>query len=512
MTPLLAQVDVVVEVDPLMVASFSLYLLLVVGIAFYAARNWTGSMGEFYLGGRRMKDVVVALSAVTSGRSAWLVLGVTGTAFAMGASAVWALVGYILMELFLFLVAAPRLRRFTGRMDNITLPDFFESRFGGGVEGLRRLTVLVIVVFMTAYVSAQFAAGGKAFQSTFGIGENTGIWITAAIVLIYTIAGGYVAVSLNDVVQAVFMIFGLVLLPIVALTQIGYQPMLATLSELDPTLVDPTALGIGAAIGFIGIGLGSPGNPHILVRYMSIDNPANLRKSALWGTTWNVLMGWGALFIGLAGRAIYGEVAALPNEDTEQLFPLLASEFLPGIIVGFLVAAVFAAIMSTADSQLLVGASGVVRDIYQRVVPNAENRDSKHYVFVSRITVLVMVLIAGALLYLPGAEDLVFWLVLFAWGGLGAAFGPPVLFCLFWKRTTAAGVMAGIFVGAATVVAWYYIPGLTDIIYEGVPGFIASTLAVWLVSLATRVPEDVERIVNDLLPEAVGATRKEQER
>jgi SSS family solute:Na+ symporter len=353
--------QVAVEVDWLVVTSFVVYLLLVFALAIYAALRWTGNMDAFYLGGRKMRNFVVGLSAVTSGRSAWLVLGVTGMAFVEGASAVWVVPGYILMELFLFLVAAPRLRRFTGRMDNITLPDFFESRFGGRVEALRRLTVLVIVVFMTAYVSAQFAAGGKAFQSTFGLGENTGIWITAAIVLLYTIAGGYVAVSLNDVVQAVFMLFGLVVLPIVALTQIGYEPMMATLAELDPTLVDPTALGIGAAIGFIGIGLGSPGNPHILVRYMAIRDALQLRYAAVVGTTWNVLMAAGAVLIGVVGRLYFPEAALLPGADPENLYPVMAELHLPPLLFGVVVASIFAAIMSTADSQLLVAASSLAR-------------------------------------------------------------------------------------------------------------------------------------------------------
>jgi sodium/proline symporter len=487
-----------VQVDGGVVGAFVFYLALVVGIAVYAARNRTSDLGEFFLGGRRMGNLVVALSAVTSGRSAWLVLGVTGIAFVSGVGAVWAVVGYTVMELFLFLFAAPRLRRFTGRMDDITLPDFFASRFNTSSHALRQLTVGVIVVFMIAYVSAQFAAGGKAFASTFGMEETTGIWLTMLIVLLYTILGGYVAVALNDAIQAFFMLFGLVLLPVVVISQLGWGAVTDTVAGLDPSMFDPTALGIGGLIGFLGIGLGSPGNPHILVRYMSIDDPKKLRMSALWGTIWNVLMGWGAVFIGLAGRAVFTDEQALPGADTEQLFPALAAEFLPGVLVGFLVAAVFAAIMSTADSQLLVGASGVVRDIYQGIFRGGADISDRHLVRLSRATILVMCLIGVGLLYMPGAEDLVFWLVLFAWGGLGASFGPPVLFSIFWRGTTAAGVAAGIVVGAVTTVAWYYIPGLTDIIYEGVPGFIFSCIAVYLVSRTTTKPAGLDVIMEDL--------------
>jgi sodium/proline symporter len=510
MTPVLAQVAI--EFDPVVATSFAVYLLIVVGIAFHAARNWTGTIDQFYLGGRKMRDFVVALSAVTSGRSAWLVLGVTGMAFVMGPSAVWAVVGYIVMEVFLFLFAAPRLRRFTGRMRDITLPDYFTSRFAAG-NGLRALTVAVIVVFMIAYVSAQFAGGGKAFASTFGMEENAGIWLTALIVLLYTILGGYVAVTFNDVVQAFFMLFGLVVLPIVAIANVGWEPMLGMLQALDPELVDPYALGLGGLIGFLGIGLGSPGNPHILVRYMSIDDARQLRVSALWGTVWNVLMAWGAVFIGLVGRALYETEEALPGADTEQLFPFLADEFLPAIVVGFLVAAVFAAIMSTAGSQLLVGASGIVRDIYDRMMRKGEALSERHLVRLSRMVVLVMVLVATGLLYLPGAEDLVFWLVLFAWAGLGASFGPALLLSLFWRRTTAAGVVAGIITGAVVTLVWYYTPGLTDLMYELVPAFIASALAVVVVSLLTRPPEGIDEIWEDLrsgvdAPEPVDAEHR----
>ncbi|MDA2810088.1 sodium/proline symporter [Nocardiopsis sp. RSe5-2] len=487
--------DTAVSVDAnwAVIASFAVYLLLLVGIALYAAGSRSGSMTDFFLGGRAMKHFVVAMSAVTSGRSGWLVLGVTGLAFVDGAAAVWSVVGYTTVELFLFLFAAPRLRRFTGRMKDITLPDFFASRLGGG-PGLRVLIVTVVVLFMTAYVSSQFAAGGKAFAGTFGVADTTGVWITAGVVLVYTLLGGYVAVALSDAVQAIFMIVGLVVLPLVVVASLGWGPMFDTLRALDPALLDPYAIGFGGIIAAVGIGLGSPGQPHIVVRYMSIDDPASLRPAALWGTVWNVLMGWGAVFIGLSGRAVYGDVEALPGADSEQLFPFLANAYLPGIIAGLLIAAVFAAIMSSADSQLLVATSGVVRDIYQRLIKkDAEDLNPRHLVMVSRVVVLVICLLAVGLLYVPGVESLVFWLVLFAWAGLGAAFGPPLLLALFWRGTTAAGAAAGIIAGALVTIAWYYT--LSDVLYELVPGAIASTVAVVAVSAMTRRPEGVDRMM-----------------
>ncbi|MBB6171002.1 SSS family solute:Na+ symporter [Nocardiopsis mwathae] len=497
--PAHAAAQAAVEPDAALLASFTLYLVLVIGIAVYATRVASGSAAGFFLGGRAMKQVVVALSAVTSGRSAWLLLGLTGLAFMTGASAVWSVVGYTLMELFLFLFAAPRLRRFTGRRGDITLTDYFVSRLGGG-RGLRALIAAVIAVFMIAYVSAQFTAGGKAFAGTFGLPTATGVWITAGIVLFYTVVGGYAAVALSDVVQAVFMLFGLVVLPVIAMASIGWTPMVATLRALDPSLLDPFSLGIGALVGALAIGLGSPGNPHIIIRYMSIDDPRRLRGAAAWGTVWNVLMGWGAVSVGLVGRAVYGDVEALPGADSEQLFPFLAAEYLPAFVAGLLVAAVFAAIMSTADSQLLVGASAVVRDIYLGLIRGGRRLEEATAVRVSRWVVLAMCLLAVGLLHVPGIDDVVFWLVLFTWAGLGAAFGPPLLLSLFWKGTTAAGAAAGVITGTVTTVTWYYT--LSAHMYELIPGFIASTLATWLVSLVTRKPDDTDSLMADMRPES----------
>ena len=219
------------------------------------------------------------------------------------------------------------------------------------------------------------------------------------------------------------MLFALVVLPMVAIAvQGGLAVVVAELDELDPKLIDPAAIAFGTLIGFLGIGLGSPGNPHILVRYMSIDDPEQLRYSAVVGTIWNVLMAWGAVFIGLAGRAWFPSADLLPNGDVENLYPTLAQQNLPPVLFGLVVASVFAAIMSTADSQLLVAASSLVRDLYEKVWRRGRTLDQRRLVRYSRLVIVVLVALALALgLW---ASELVFWLVLFAWGGLGAAFGP----------------------------------------------------------------------------------------
>ncbi len=484
---------VAVGADPYAIAAFAGYLLIILCIGVYATRFSSAGVTEFFIGGRRMNRFVVALSAVVSGRSAWLLLGVTGMAYAMGPSAVWAVVGYILAELFLFLYYAPRLRRFSGRHDCVTVPDFFAVRFRDEGGLLRGVLAVVILIFMVGYVAGQFVGGGKAFAASFSVSPTFGMLFTAGIVLVYTMLGGFLAVSLTDMIQACFMIFALALVPIIAIAELGGLGVLTgQLAALDPTLIDPFSLSVGVAIGFLGIGFGSPGNPHILARYMSIRDPAQLRDSAVIGTAWNVIMSWGAVWIGLVGRAYFPDVSMLPGGDTENLYPLLAQQHLHPVLFGVVLASVFAAIMSTADSQLLVAASAVVRDMYEKGIHKGEALSQRRLVALSRIAVVALV--GLALLFGMVANQIVFWLVLFAWAGLGAALGPTSILALYWRRTTRAGVIAGILTGTATTVVWYLVPALKSRMYELVPAFLLALLATWLVSLATRRPGGVEHM------------------
>ena len=480
-----------IAVNEYAVIAFVGYLLMLVGIGIYSSRFSSEGISEFFIGGRQMNRFVVALSAVVSGRSAWLLVGVTGMAYSQGASAVWAVVGYVTVELFLFLYYARRLRNFSETYNCITVPDFFAERFNDKNGYLRIALVAVFLIFMVSYVSAQFVAGGKAFASSFGLTQTNGILITAVIIMAYTVLGGFLAVSLTDMFQAIFMIFALVVLPFLAIWEAGGLPtVLSELSSMEMGLVDPLAVGIGGLLGFLGIGLGSPGNPHILSRYMSIDDPKQLRWSAIIGTIWNVVMGWGAIFIGLAGRVYFPEVELLPAADTENLYPALAQQQLHPAIFGVVVASIFAAIMSTADSQLLVAASAVIRDIYDRIIRKGEKIAQKKLVFYSRA--VVVGLVAIALVFSLVAQELVFWLVLFAWAGLGASIGPTSILALYWKGTTRKGIFAGLITGTVVTIVWYYIPVLKNNLYELIPAFALSLLATWLVSRYTSPPPNVE--------------------
>ena len=489
-----------VSFDSSAVIAFVAYLFLIIGIGVYASRFSSQGISEYFIGGRKMNRFVVALSAVVSGRSAWLLLGVTGMAYGQGPSAVWAVLGYIIVEIFLFLYYGRRLRNFTEKRNCITIPDFFAERFNDQDGKLRMTIVVIFLVFMVGYISSQFVAGGKAFASGFGIETDMGVLLTAGIVLVYTIVGGFLAVSLTDMFQAIFMMLALVILPIIAIMNFGgLQELLSSLAVVDMMYVDPFAVSVGAAIGFLGIGLGSPGNPHILARYMSIDDPKQFKYVAVVGTTWNVLMAWGAVFVGLAGRAYFPEVEMLPGADTENLFPMLAQLQLHPILFGVVLASIFAAIMSTADSQLLVAASSVVRDVYEKIIKKGVEVSQAKLVLYSRIVVFLIVILS--LIFGFYAEDLVFWLVLFAWAGLGASIGPTSILALYWKGTTRAGIFAGLITGTLVTIVWYLVPELKSLMYELIPGFFASLLSTWLVSLFTEPAPDSKKAFEDMFDE-----------
>src|SRR6056297_2043966 len=438
--------------DPLALIVFVITLFLPVIVGLVALKR-TRSQSDFFVGGRAMNKLVVALSAVSSGRSSWLVLGVSGMAYARGTGALWAVAGYTVVELIQFLTVGQRLRDDAQRYDSITLLDWFESKFPDSRRRIRVTGALIIGVFLTAYVAAQLNGGAKTLEAALQIPFWTALLAAAVLIVVYMLLGGYIAVAYNDVVRATIMLVALLVLPIVGLVEIGgFAGLAESLRGTDPGLVDPFSLGVGALIGFLGIGLGSPGQPHILVRYMSIDDPKNIRAAGLFGFAWNVVLGAGAVFVGLVGRALVPAVENLPEQDPEMAYLVLSADFFAPALYGLLVGGIFAAILSTADSQLLVVSSTVVRDVWEKVVRSDVELDEQQRLKMSRMVVLLAGIAAVLLAW--GAQGLVFWLVLFAWGGLGAAIGPAVILGLFWRRTTASGVVAGMITGAIVTIVW----------------------------------------------------------
>lgn len=470
--------------DPLAFTIFIFTLLFPVIIGVVALLR-TKNQSDFFIGGRSMGKFTVALSAISSGRSSWLVLGLSGMAYTLGAGAVWAIVGYISVEALQFVFIGKRLRTETQKMNSITLLDYFETRFNDKNSIIRIIGSIIITIFITAYVAAQFNAGAKTLTAALDISFITSLIISGLLILIYMVLGGFVAVAYNDVIRSIIMLIGLVVLPVFAIIQSGgFETIIILISNLNPEYLDPLSLGFGVIIGFIGIGLGSPGQPHIVVRYMSIDDSNNLRYSAIIGTIWNIILGIGAISIGLVGRAIIPEVNSLPDNDPEMIYLMLSSKYFGAIFYGLLVGGVFAAILSTADSQLLVVASTFVRDLYEKVLNKNLVIGEDQKLKLSRIILVLSGLLSMMLAYL--AQDLVFWLVLFAWGGLGSSFGPALILSLYWKGTTKQGIVWGMIVGTIVTIVWKLWLKEPTGLYELIPAFLLASLTIIAVSVLKK--------------------------
>ena len=465
---------------PLALIIFIVTLFSPILVGFWAQRR-TRNQSDFFIGGRTMNRLVVALSAVSSGRSSWLVLGVSGMAYQIGVGAVWAVAGYIIIELFQFFYIGRKLRIQTEAYQSITLLDYFESRFQDDSHLIRTTGAVIIGIFMTAYVASQFKAGADSLSTATGLPVMISLLLSAIMILIYMVMGGFIAVAYNDVIRAVIMLFGLVVFPFIGLLKIGgLSTLLKILKGLNPSAIHPFSIGFGALIGFLGIGLGSPGQPHVIIRYMSIDQADQLRRSAVIGTVWNVLMGWGAVMIGLIGRAVVHEIENLPDQNAEMVYLFLSGKYFGPAVFGLLVGGIFAAILSTADSQLLVVASTFVRDIYEKIIRRDHSLGENKKLMMSRWVVVVTGILALLLAYL--ANDLIFWLVLFAWGGLGAAFGPVLICALYQKKTTKSAVLAGMISGTVITILWRLTLKNTTGVYELIPAFFGALGMITLIS------------------------------
>jgi sodium/proline symporter len=462
--------------------SFWVYTLLIMSIGVYSARYGRTSSADFFLAGRGIGAWVAALSSSASAESGWVTLGLVGMAFQTGLGALWIVPGTLLAFLFNWLVIANRLRHLSRHQNAITIPDVLVAKFSGkSAVIIRLLAMLIILSMLSTYVAAQFNAAGKMFNSLLDWPYQQGVIAGTAIVLVYTVSGGFRAVAWTDVVQALFMIGAMLVLPIVLLVEIGgvdafWQQLNA--QEAASTLTDPMANKTGMAlIGFLAVWLGIPlgysGQPHVLVRFMAIRDVTAVRRGAIISTIWVFLLFTGAVMLGVLARAYYGSL-----EDPEMVLPLVATGLLPDVIAGFMIAAVLAAICSTADSQLLVSASAISHDLYVQLL--GHNPDSRIIVLFNRLAVL-MIGLSGMFVAL-GEVRVIFDFVLYAWAGLGAAFGPAVILILFWRRTSATGVIAGMAVGIITVVVWR--ETLHDYLYELIPAFMLAFITIIIASLA----------------------------
>lgn len=479
--------------------SLLIYFALMIGIGFYAWRKSTASSEEYMLGGRNLSPAVTALSAGASDMSGWLLMGLPGALYAAGLIEAWIGIGLFFGALINWLVVAPRLREQTERYDNsLTIPQFLANRFPSKAMALRTVSAIIIVVFFAVYTASGLVAGGKLFTSAFGefinIGNFSdyavGIWITLGIVLTYTIIGGFLAVSLTDFVQGCIMMLALIIMPMVVLYGDGgggFSQAKETLAAVDPNFLSLThGLTVLGFLSAVTWGLGYFGQPHIIVRFMAIRSVADIPKARNIGMSWMAISLLGAIGLGIFGRA-YAERNQLTVADPETIFIILANLLFHPLVTGFLYAALLAAIMSSISSQLLVSSSSLTEDFYRLFFrKKASDRES---VMIGRISVLAVGLVAAFIARDPDSEVLT--LVSHAWAGFGAAFGPLVILSLTWPRMSGSGAVAGLVVGAATVIIWVMLDWNSNFmcgqgIYEIIPGFIAAWLAIYVVSLATQ--------------------------
>ncbi len=487
--------------------AFVIYLIMMVGIGAVYMKK-TSNAEDYFLGGRGLGGWVAALSAQASDMSGWLLMGLPGAVYALGTGQAWIAVGLFIGTVCNWVFISARLRRYTIVANNsLTLPAYFENRFRDEKRILLLISSVVIVVFFLVYTASALAAGGTLFHSVFGLDYHIALAIGALVILAYTFMGGFMAVCTTDFIQGTLMLIGLLAVPIVAWALVGgdFRSLLEQSQVAGGADAYLNLFSNGGEpyrpidiISQLAWGLGYCGMPHILTRFMAVKNEKELKKSRVIAIIWVALSLGAACIIGVLGRAylypvILGAEGAASTESVfiEMITKVFTQDLALPFIGGIFLCGILAAIMSTADSQLLVAASSVSEDIYRSYIhPDA---DGRKVLRISRITVAVVAILAFIIAWDPNSS--IMGLVSNAWAGLGSAFGPIVLLSLFWKRTNLAGAVAGILTGGVAVIVWDYIPlmggqtlGTATGLYSLVVGFALSSLMIVVCSLATKAP------------------------
>ena len=473
-------------------------LVIVIGLL-YAKRNQNAD--QFYLGGRGLGPWVTAMSAEASDMSGWLLMGLPGLAYFTGAGeAVWTAVGLAVGTYLNWKLVSVRLRKYTEISGNaITVPDFFANRFKDKSKILMIIPALIILVFFTIYVATGFVSCGKLFATIFELDYRTMMLISAAVIIIYTAVGGFLAESTTDFIQGILMCISLVVVLIVAIISIGgIGDMFTKLNATEGffqlnrivdgglnTTTPSQPFGILKILSAAAWGLGYFGIPHILLRFMAIRNTNELKKSRMVAVIWVIISLIAAVFIGFAGAVLFPDL--LTSTSSETIFIELSTRLLPPVIAGIMMSGIMAATMSTSDSQLLVTSSAFSTNLFKGLIK--KDATEKQVMWVSRIAIIVVSIIAAIIALDEGSS--IFRLVSYAWAGFGAAFGPIILFSLFWKRTTKLGAICGMLSGGIMVPLWkHWISTLNPMfeIYELLPAFIFSCIVIVVVSLIDKAP------------------------
>lgn len=493
----------------IIIVTIVLYLTAMLLIGVYYGKKGSGSSSDdFYLGGRKMGPIVTAMSAEASDMSSYLLMGLPGLAYLCGLPEVtWTCIGLAVGTYLNWLIVARRLRRYSARIGAITVPDFFSRRFGDKKNTLSCIAAVVILVFFVPYTASGFKAIGTLFSSLFGVEYHTAMIIGAIVVIGYTVMGGFMAVSFTDLIQSIFMTVALIAVVIFGIHQAGGLDAVISNAKALPGYLNLTqgydaATGTAASFGGLSIvstlawGLGYFGMPHILLRFMAIEEEKKLNDSRRIATIWVVISMSIAVFIGIIGYSVSaaGKIPFLTTSADAETIIIKLSDLMSrhgvflAIMAGIILSGILAATMSTADSQLLAAASSVSQDLMQGFF--GMKLSEKAAMYVARFTVVAIAVIGMFLAWDPNSS--VFRVVSFAWAGFGAAFGPVVLFALFWKRANKWGALAGMAAGGIMVFVWKYLiapMGGAWSIYELLPAFLVNCVVLVVVSLLTPAPE-----------------------
>ncbi|THA09618.1 sodium/proline symporter PutP [Rodentibacter pneumotropicus] len=484
--------------------TFGLYLLVILGIGLYAYRS-TQNFDDYILGGRKMGSFVTAMSAGASDMSGWLLMGLPGAIYLSGLSEAWIAVGLTIGAFLNYKIVAGRLRIFTEKYNNaLTLPEFFAQRFPRQKKALKIISSSIILFFFTIYCASGVVAGAKLFQSLLGLDYYTALWLGAIATIAYTFIGGYLAVSWSDTIQASLMIFALILAPVMAFVNIGWDEINAALAAKSAATNIPysnwlhNVSGIGV-ISALAWGLGYFGQPHILARFMAADSVSALNKARTIGIVWMFLCLGGAVSVGYFGLAYFTH-QNIPLENPESIFIELSKVMFNPWIVGVVLSAILAAVMSTLSAQLLMCSAAITEDFYKGFF--RKNASSKELVWVGRLMVLVISVVAIIIAQDPNSK--VMGLVSYAWAGFGAAFGPVVILSLFNRNISSKAALWGMLSGAVTVVIWSPLMkflGWNDLsqLYEIIPGFLVCSF----ITLSSSVFAPVHPLVAEQFDEAL---------
>ncbi|WOG29018.1 sodium/proline symporter PutP [Endozoicomonas sp. 8E] len=473
------------------IMTFVVYLTMMLMIGLWAWKR-TSDSEDYFLGGRSLGPWPAALSAGASDMSGWLLLGLPGYAFASGVEAFWLAGGLLVGTWLNWLLMARRLRVYSAASGNaLTLPEFFTNRFRDTSKVLQVVSAFFILLFFLFYTSSGLVAGGKLFETVFGLNYSWAVIVGTLCVISYTLFGGFLAVSWTDLVQGLLMAAAMVIVPVIALqTGSSDASLFEQLRSHNPELLNPFTTSGGEALGWMAIvslvawGLGYFGQPHILARFAGIRSEQDVPTARRIAVSWTAISMLGAIMVGLIGL-LYINESNLSLGDGETIFMVLVNALFHPLVAGILLAAILAAIMSTADSQLLVSSSAMAEDFYKAVI--RRKADEKEVLMVGRLAVVLIALVALALAMSPDSS--VLGLVSYAWAGFGAAFGPALIMSLYWKRMNRNGALAGIMVGGVTVVLWKQMSGGIFDLYEIVPGMLFAFIAIVVASLMSCEPQ-----------------------